>query len=90
MTLGLTNGSGNNGCLITSSASAVYGRKDGFGKSLPYTNTATATLGANSMLGVTTDASKSGMACSITIPSKSTSSSTLSTLKLGKYCIKYQ
>ena len=69
----------------------------------PYTNTAlynvnVGTLGSasnidttnNASIGVTTDASKSGMACSITIPAKSTSSSSLSTLKLGKYCIKYQ
>lgn len=90
MTLGLTNGAGNNGGLVAATNSAVYGRIDGFGKSLPCTNTATATLSANQMLGVTTDASKSGMACSVTIPSKSTSSSSLSTLKLGKYLIKYK
>jgi gas vesicle protein len=59
--LGLTNGAGNNGGLVAGANSAVYGRVDGFGKSLPCTNTATATLGANQMLGVTTDASKSGI-----------------------------
>jgi hypothetical protein len=63
--LGLTNGSGGNGGIMTSANGQVWGRLDGFGQSLPFTNTITTAFGSNTMLGVTTDASKSGITGSI-------------------------
>ena len=62
--LGLTSGNANGG-ILTSANGQVWGRQDGFGKSLPFTNTVTTSFGSNPMLGVTTDASKSGITGSI-------------------------
>lgn len=44
---------------------------------------------AKGYVGVSTSATNSGLVCKVTIPAKTTSSSSLSVKKLGKFIIKY-
>lgn len=93
MSLGFTDGSNNfglRGRYNTSNSFFIYSTHF-YGKPVGTSNSNNGheVAKASTAGGITTDPAKSGMACKLTIPTKNTPSSSLSTQKLGQWAIKY-